>query len=89
MNRRLRILAGLTALGVAGFALSLWTGRTDAGADKIAFPATYKDGVIYQVAETDVLLKGQSASLTFKDPGVYSYNCALHPNMKGAVEVKK
>ena len=39
--------------------------------------------------KTDVLLKGQSASLTFKDPGVYSYNCALHPNMKGAVEVKK
>ena len=35
------------------------------------------------------LVKGQSASLTFKDPGVYSYNCALHPNMKGAVEVKK
>ena len=272
MNRRIHILAGLTALGVAGFALSLWTGRTDAGADKIAFPANYKDGVVYQVADrydvkqyrelyaspaaiaaakegkplphgsvltlvqykavvdaqgnpvkdakgrfqkgdliaytvmekragwgteyaddirngeweyaafgadgkfndkanykacfqchkphdamdfvisypamagrmevmtpvaappgsipvsigaftfgpagvtiepgktitwtntdlsphqvtvagqplkTDVLVKGQSASLTFKDPGVYSYNCALHPNMKGAVEVKK
>jgi len=42
MNRHIRILAGLTALGVAGFALSL-----------------------------------------------YAYNCALHPNMKGAVEVKK
>ena len=42
-----------------------------------------------QPLKTDVLLKGQSASLTFKDPGVYSYNCALHPNMKGAVEVKK
>ena len=27
MNRRIHILAGLTALGVAGFALSLWTGR--------------------------------------------------------------
>jgi plastocyanin len=21
--------------------------------------------------------------------GVFSYNCALHPNMKGSVEVKK
>ena len=51
MNRPIHILAGLTALGVAGFALSLWTGRTDAGADKIAFPANYKDGVIYQVAD--------------------------------------
>ena len=47
MNRRIHILAGLTAIGAAGFALSLWTGRTDAGADKIAFPANYKDGVIY------------------------------------------
>ncbi len=51
MNRPIRILAGLSALGVAGLALSLWTGRTDAGADKIAFPANYKDGVVYQVAD--------------------------------------
>jgi plastocyanin len=29
--------------------------------------------------KTDILLKGQSASLTFKDPGVYSYNWALPP----------
>src|SRR5262245_41157294 len=42
-----------------------------------------------QPLKTDILLKGQSGTLTFKDPGVYSYNCALHPNMKGAVEVKK
>ena len=39
--------------------------------------------------KTSLLLKGQSATLTFKDPGVYNYSCALHPNMKGAVEVKK
>ena len=51
MNRRIHILAGLTALGLAGFALFLWTGRTDAGADKVAFPANYKDGVLYQVAD--------------------------------------
>ena len=51
MNRRIHILAALTALSVAGFALSLWTGRTDAGADKIAFPSNHKDGVIYQVAD--------------------------------------
>jgi hypothetical protein len=23
------------------------------------------------------------------DAGVFSYNCALHPNMKGSVEVRK
>ncbi|HUG37247.1 MAG TPA: cytochrome P460 family protein [Candidatus Limnocylindrales bacterium] len=38
---------------------------------------------------TEFLLKGQSASLTFPNEGVFSYNCALHPNMKGSVEVKK
>lgn len=35
------------------------------------------------------VLAGQTASLTFKDPGVYNYTCALHPNMKGAIEVTK
>jgi plastocyanin len=34
-------------------------------------------------------LKGQDASLTFKDEGMFSYNCALHPNMKGTVQVSK
>lgn len=37
---------------------------------------------------TAVLLKGQSASLTFREPGVYPYICGLHPNMKGEIEVK-
>lgn len=39
--------------------------------------------------KTDFVFKGQRASLTFPESGVYSYNCALHPNMKGAVEVTK
>jgi plastocyanin len=39
--------------------------------------------------KTGLLLKGQNASLTFKDEGVFSYNCALHPNMKGSVQVSK
>ena len=38
--------------------------------------------------KTAVLLRGQSASLTFKDAGVFEYACALHPGMKGAVEIK-
>ena len=39
--------------------------------------------------KTAVLLKGQSASLTFTDAGVFNYACALHPGMKGTVEVTK
>jgi plastocyanin len=38
---------------------------------------------------TGFLLKGQNASLTFKDEGVFSYSCALHPSMKGTVQVSK
>jgi plastocyanin len=34
-------------------------------------------------------LKDQNGSLTFKDEGVFNYNCALHPNMKGTVQVTK
>ena len=39
--------------------------------------------------KTGLLLKGGNASLTFKDEGVFNYNCALHPNMKGTVQVSK
>jgi plastocyanin len=38
--------------------------------------------------KTAVLLKGQSASLTFDQPGLFDYMCSLHPGMKGQVEVK-
>ncbi len=38
---------------------------------------------------TEFLLKGQSATLKLDKEGVFSYNCALHPNMKGSIEVKK
>jgi len=39
--------------------------------------------------KTGFLLKGENASLTFKDEGVFNYNCALHPNMKGTIQVAK
>jgi plastocyanin len=38
---------------------------------------------------TEFILKGQAVSLTFNDEGVFNYNCALHPNLKGSIEVKK
>jgi plastocyanin len=37
---------------------------------------------------TAVLLKGQSAQLSFAQAGNYEYICGLHPNMKGKIEVK-
>jgi plastocyanin len=35
-----------------------------------------------------IILRGQSESLTFNDPGTYEYTCGLHPSMKGTIEVK-
>jgi len=38
--------------------------------------------------KTAVILRGQNAALTFKDAGTFDYSCALHPGMKGSVEIK-
>ena len=35
-----------------------------------------------------ILLKGQSHVMGFNTAGTYEYICGLHPNMKGAIEVK-
>jgi plastocyanin len=35
-----------------------------------------------------VILKGQSTTIQFKDPGLYDYICGLHPGMKGKIDVK-
>jgi plastocyanin len=37
--------------------------------------------------KTAVLLKGQSGQLKFDEAGSYDYACALHPAMKGKIEV--
>jgi plastocyanin len=37
---------------------------------------------------TPVILKGQSTTIEFRDPGLYDYICGLHPGMKGKIEVK-
>jgi len=31
---------------------------------------------------------GKSFSFTFKDPGTYPYNCAIHPGMDGVITVQ-
>ena len=38
--------------------------------------------------KTDVILRGQTASVTFDKAGGYNYICGLHPSMKGTIEVK-
>ena len=83
---------GGTGVTISGFAFAPGSVSVPAGK-----PITWtnSDDSPHQItvptasATTDFVFKGQSASLTFPQPGVYSYNCALHPNMKGAVEVTK
>jgi len=36
---------------------------------------------------SDVMLKGQSASLSFDAAGNIAYSCGLHPSMRGTIEV--
>ncbi|MSQ50735.1 MAG: hypothetical protein EXR28_02485 [Betaproteobacteria bacterium] len=36
---------------------------------------------------SDLILKGQSATLKFDDAGALGYICGLHPTMKGSIEV--
>lgn len=38
--------------------------------------------------KTEVLLRGQTGSMTFDKAGNYSYICGLHPTMKGTIDVK-
>ena len=38
--------------------------------------------------KTEVLVRGQTGSITFDKAGAYNYICGLHPSMKGTIEVK-
>ena len=50
-KRPFRLLGGLTLSAAAAGALVLGAPRSDAGADKVSFPAGYKDGVLYTIAD--------------------------------------
>lgn len=64
---------------------------TIAAGDKVTFvnqdnaphTATAKDGSF----DTGKLTKGQSATMTFGQPGAFAYFCQVHPMMKAAITV--
>jgi plastocyanin len=41
-----------------------------------------------QVTRSGVIAKGEAHAQTFASAGTFDYNCALHPGMKGQLEVK-
>jgi plastocyanin len=71
------------------------------GPGKVTVPAgqtitwTNADDTPHQITiastnqRTDLILKGQSATLKFDGPGTLDYVCGLHPTMKGQIEVTK
>ena len=51
--------------------------------DSVAHTATADDGT-FDTGEID---EGKLKSETFKQPGVYTYHCEIHPQMHGTIEV--
>jgi plastocyanin len=82
--------SGMHDVNISGFSFGPGVVKVTAGQ-----PVTWTntDDSPHQISIADkplrtaVLLKGQSASLMFDQPGTFGYVCGLHPSMKGSVEV--
>jgi plastocyanin len=83
--------SGLHDVNINGFSFGPAVLKATAGqpvtwtnADDSPHQVTLADGG----RRTPVLLKGESTTLTFDQPGTFGYICGLHPGMKGTVEVR-
>ena len=82
--------SGPADVTVAGFAFGPNALKVSAGQ---AVTWTNNDDTPHQITVTggnqrsDVMLKGQSATLSFDAAGNIAYTCGLHPSMKGTIEV--
>ncbi len=82
--------SGPTDVAITGFMFGPGTIKVTAG-QKITW--TNADDTPHQIAVTgkeqrsDLMLKGQSATLQFDEAGNIAYICGLHPGMKGTIEV--
>jgi len=87
-----KVMAGSGPADVAinGFAFGPGTLKVTAG-QRITW--TNADDTPHQITvvgkeqRSDVMLKGQSATLQFDEAGNIAYICGLHPTMKGTIEV--
>jgi plastocyanin len=52
--------------------------------DSVTHTATGDDGSF----DTGDIAAGSSATITFNDPGTFTYHCAIHPNMTGTIVVQ-
>jgi plastocyanin len=83
--------SGPTDVAITGFTFGPGTLKVTAG-QKVTW--TNADDTPHQVTvtgakaqRTDVMLKGQAATLQFDEAGNFAYICGLHPGMKGTIEV--
>ena len=83
--------SGPADVGIQGFQFGPATIKVTAGQ---SVTWTNADDTPHQVTLTgakaqrsDVMLKGQSATMQFDEAGNIAYICGLHPTMKGAIEV--
>ncbi|MDO8467230.1 MAG: plastocyanin/azurin family copper-binding protein [bacterium] len=80
---------GTVTVDIKGFAFVSSTTRIGPGT-KIIWK-NYDDvahSVVGPTFQSKLLQKGESYSYTFNQPGVYSYFCGSHPNMKGEIVVR-
>jgi plastocyanin len=84
--------SGMHDVNITGFTFGPAVMKVPAGQ-----PITWTNGddsphqvtVVDKGLRTPVLLKGESTTLVLNDAGSYGYHCALHPAMKGTIEVTK
>jgi plastocyanin len=82
--------SGPADVAITGFMFGPGTIKVTAG-QKITWTNT--DDTPHQIAITgkeqrsELMLKGQSATLQFDEAGNIAYACGLHPGMKGTIEV--
>lgn len=83
-------MGGVNDVAVSGFAFGPGTLKVAAG-QKVTW--TNGDDTPHQISivgsgqRSELMLKGQSASLQFDAAGNIAYICGLHPTMKGSIEV--
>lgn len=77
-------------VAVSGFAFGPGTLKVTAG-QKVTWvnadDTPHQISVVGSSRRSEVMLKGQSASLQFDAAGNIAYICGLHPTMKGSIEV--
>jgi plastocyanin len=84
--------SGPTEVAINGFAFGPGKITVEAGR---SITWTNADDTPHQISlvgksqRSDVMLKGQAATLKFDEAGNIDYVCGLHPSMKGTIEVVK